>query len=118
MPFWRALFGIIFCYPCFKEMSDAAKTHGVSFPLSPGLIATIWIVLSITWRLPNPYWLICMTAPLVLLPVQNAVNNLNTIVAPGHDPNGRFSVWNIVGIVFGIIWLILVLIGTFSSQQP
>jgi hypothetical protein len=116
MPFWRALFGVFFCYSCFKEIKEVSKTQGVVFPSSPGLLATVWIVLTIASRLPDPYWLVCLVAPLVLIPIQKVVNNLNAVVAPSHNPNVRFSAWNIVGIVFGMIWLILVFISTFFPQ--
>jgi hypothetical protein len=118
MPFWRAFFGVIFCYSCFKEIKEVAKTQNVTFPSTPGLLATIWIVFTITWRLPDPYWLVCLSAPLVLLPIQKTINNLNAVVAPNHNPNSRFSAWNIVGIIFGVIWLLLAFVGTFFPQKP
>jgi hypothetical protein len=115
-PFLRAFFGVIFCYSCLKEIKDVATSRGLSCP-SPGLLTTAWIVLTFTWRLPDPYWLVCITAPLMLIQIQKVVNNLNTVVAPNHNLNARFSAWNIAGIVFGAIWWTLVFIGTFFPQS-
>ncbi|HEX6398025.1 MAG TPA: hypothetical protein VFZ95_11420, partial [Steroidobacteraceae bacterium] len=28
MPFWRAFFGVFFCYPLFKRMNEDGKTYG------------------------------------------------------------------------------------------
>jgi hypothetical protein len=105
MPFWRAVFAVIWCYPCFREIRDVAQqialtyealgrykaSRGLSFPSSPGLLAAGWIILTIMSRLPDPYWFVSFLAPLMLVPVQNAINRLNTVVAPNHNPNSRFS---------------------------
>src|SRR5580698_7122097 len=32
MPFWRAVFGVLFCYPFFREVEDAAASRKISFP--------------------------------------------------------------------------------------
>ena len=77
MPFWRAFFGVIFCYSCFREVKEVATSRGISFPWSPGLLAAGWILLTLTWRLPDPYWFVCCLSPLVLVPVQNVVSRLN-----------------------------------------
>ena len=42
MPFWRAFFGVIFCYSCFREVKEVATSRGISFPWSPGLLAS-WL---------------------------------------------------------------------------
>lgn len=116
MPFWRAFFGIIWCYPFFGEVGDAIKSRGLSFPTSPGFLAAGWIILSLMWRLPNPYWLVSFLAPLALVPVQNTINQLNAAVAPDHDPNSRFSGWNIAGIVIGGIFFVIAFFGAFLPQ--
>jgi hypothetical protein len=116
MPFWRAFFGVFFCYSCFREVEEAARFRGISF-LSPGLLAAIWIILTICWRLPDPYWLVCWLTPFVLVPVQNAINRLNIEIAPNHNRNSRFSGWNIAGIVLGGILFVLSIIGAFMPEQ-
>jgi hypothetical protein len=118
MPFWRAFFGVIFCYSCFKEIRETAKTQGVSLSTSAGLLATVWIILTVSWRLPDPFWLVTMATPFILIPIQQTVNTLNKVVAPDHNPNARFSAWNIVGIVFGVLWLTLVIVGLLLPQSP
>ncbi|HZQ48364.1 MAG TPA: hypothetical protein VFC07_15210, partial [Verrucomicrobiae bacterium] len=117
MPFWRAFFGVFFCYPCFKEVNEVAASRGISVPSSPGLLAGSWIILTLAWRLPDRYWLVCFLTPLLLVPTQNAINRLNTVVAPNHVPNSRFSGWNIAGIVVGGIWFVLTIIRTLLPSQ-
>ena len=115
MPFFRAFFCVFYCYSLFKEVKIIATSRGLSSP-SPGLIAIVWIVLTISWRLPDPYWLMCLVTPLVLVPIQKVVNNLNTVIAPNHNPNARFSGWNIAGIVVGGIFILLIVIALFLPK--
>jgi hypothetical protein len=70
MPFWRAFFYVLFCYPCFREMGSVAASRGSGFPASPGLLASMFILLVLACRLPGPFWFVGWLAPLVLLAVQ------------------------------------------------
>jgi len=117
MPFWRAFFGVLFCYSCFKEIKDVATPRGILFPSSPGLIATGWIILKLSLKLPDPYWFVCWLTPLLLVPIQNVINRLNAVVAPNHNPNSRFSGWNIAGTVIGGIVFVLIIIGSLLPSQ-
>ncbi|MGD0651193.1 MAG: hypothetical protein ABSA97_08660 [Verrucomicrobiia bacterium] len=116
IPFWRAFFAVIFCYPCFEEIQQVAKSRGVSFPSSPGFFAVVWIALTLTWRLPDPYGLVYWLTPLVLVPIQKVINDLNAGVAPNHNPNARFSGWNITGTIIGGILFVLSIVGTVIPQ--
>ena len=116
MPFWRAFFAFFFCYSFFKEVKDSAASRSVVVGFSPGLLAVAWIGVTLCWRLPDPYWLVDTLAVLALLPVQKVVNEVNASFAPNHAPNVRFSGWNIAGIVFGGLLLVLAIIGTFLPE--
>jgi len=115
IPFWRSLFALIFCYWFFKLVKEVATFHRIPFRSSPGILAITWIILELTWRLPHPYWILCWLTPLILVPVQNAVNRVNAVLAPLHNRNSRFSGWNIAGIVVGGILVVLSLIGAFLA---
>ncbi len=116
MPFWRAFFGVIFCYSFFCEVQDESASRGISFPSHPFLLTVGWIILTFMWRLRDPYWLICLLSPLVLVPVQKTINRLNAAVAPSHDRNSRFSGWNIAGVVIGGILFVCSIIGALLPQ--
>ena len=118
MPFWRGFFGVIFCHACFREMREASEDRGLSKLPLIGWLTLAWILLTISWRLPDPYWLITWLSPLVLVRMQKLVNELNSTVAPSHDPNDRYSRWNIAGIVVGGILLVLTIIGIFLPDDP
>jgi hypothetical protein len=116
MPFWRAFFAFFFCYSFFREVKGSAVARSVAVEFSPGLLAAVWIGVTLCWRLPDPYWLVDTLAVLALLPVQKVVNEVNASFAPNHTPNARFSAWNIAGIVFGGLLFVLAIIGTFFPE--
>lgn len=118
MPFWRAFFGVIFCHGCFREIRDTSEDRKLQNLPPIGWLTVAWILLTLSWRLPDPYWLITWLSPLVLMRMQKLVNELNSTVAPSHDPNKRFSAWNIVGIVIGGILILLVIVGMFLPDDP
>jgi hypothetical protein len=86
---------------------------GLSETIPAGPLAAGWIITSLLWRLPDPYWLVSMLPFLFMLPVQALANRINATVAPRHDPNRRFTAWNWVGVVFGVIFMILIIVGMF-----
>lgn len=112
-PFWRALFGIIFCYQCFREIKAIATSRKMVCSWSAGWLALVWIGLSLSARLPYPIAFLCWLKPLALLPIQYVINDLNIAVAPGHDPNAKLSGWNILAIVVGVCLFLIIFFGSF-----
>src|ERR1700738_2366237 len=55
-PFWRAFFGVIFCYACLKRIRDYGLQQGLTSAPPMGLIAIGWVVTTLSWRLPDPFW--------------------------------------------------------------
>jgi len=117
MPFWRAFFCVIFCYPCFARIKQSGINRGVGPAPEIGLLTAGYVLATAAWRLPNPYNLISFSSVFFLLPVQSYVNKLNASASPAHDPNSRFSVWNWVGIVVGGTLFLLSIIGSFMPNE-
>ncbi|GBD98851.1 hypothetical protein BMS3Abin07_00879 [bacterium BMS3Abin07] len=115
-PFWRAFFAYFFCYSFFKKVQASAEGISLKKSISPGILATGWIVLTLLWKLPAPYWIVTYFAVIFLLPVQSLMNNINDAVAPGHDKNGKFTGWNIFGVVVGGLFFALILLSTFLPE--
>ena len=116
LPFWRALFAVLFCYSLF----DRVRKHSPETPsskLPAGPLAAAWIIPTVLWRLPDPYWLITFLGIFALVPVQTAINTVNRSVAPDHDPNSRFTGWNWLGVVLGGPFFLLGVYGTFLPPQ-
>jgi hypothetical protein len=116
-PFWRAFFAFFYCYQCFSRIRDSGASNGILPSLSVGALAAGWIITTLTWRLPDPYWLITYFSFLFMLPVQAYANRVNEVVAPQHNLNSRFTPWNWVGVVVGGLFFALVVVVTFMLDQ-
>ncbi len=117
-PVPRAIFGFFFCFAMFDRMRRDGAAHAVGGAPAMGPLTALWIIVSLCWKLPDPYWLVSMLAFVALLPVQDFVNRVNAQAAPGHDANRRFSALNWVGIVLGGAFLVLAIIGTLAGPVP
>ncbi len=115
-PFWRAAFAVFFCHGCFKDVRDGAEKRGLPNNFNADGMAAGWILTTILWRLPDPYWLVTHCAVLFLLPVQAAANEINRKDFPDHEINSRFTAMNIFGVVVGGLLLILGVVGTFMPD--
>ena len=112
-PFWRAFFVLFFCHSLFKRIREYRSDLPAS-SLGAGPLAAVWIVLTLLWKLPDPYWLVSYLPALVLVPVQRAINSINLVVAPAHEPNSRFSAWNWVTVALGGPFFLLVIYAAMS----
>ena len=117
MPFWRAFFGFFFCYPCFKAVEEFDHPAFASRSLGAAPLTAGWIVTSLLWRLPDPWWFASMLAFVFMIPVQRRVNEINAAVEPAHDRNSRLNWLNWIGVIVGGGMLILSVIGTFLVPE-
>ena len=117
MPFWRAFFAYFFCYSLFKRMRDTSESQKSKKSIAAGPLATGWIVTTILWKLPDPYWLVTYFAVLFILPIQLVVNEINQIASPKHRHNRNFTGWNLAGILIGGPLFLLLLIGTLIQLK-
>ena len=116
-PIWRAIFAILFCYPLFDRIRLKARSHDIATSLPAGPLAAGWIVFTLCARLPDPAFLLWPLSIACLVPVQKTVNAINAVTDPEHDPNARFSGWNIAALIIGgLLWL-LALIGLFAPAK-
>lgn len=117
-PFWRAVFSIIFCAKCFEDIQSAEAKAGLRSSFSAAGMAAGWIITTLLWKLPDPFWLLTNCAVLFLIPVQRAANEINRGVSPLHEVNGSYGGWNIFGVVAGGLLFVLSLVGAFISDAP
>lgn len=96
----RALLSVFFCYRLFQRVRQAGLAAGAP-DFAAGALATLYIVTSVFWLLPDAWLIIAEAGVLCLLPVQRAANQVNALEAPAHDRNGRFTAGNLVVIVLG-----------------
>lgn len=112
----RALFFPFTAYYLFKRMREQGAKHGVDLPGIGGLAVTVF-VLNISWRLPDPWWLVSIFAFLPLVTVQKAVNAINEKVAPDMEPNRRLGAGNIVAVLVGGAITALAVVGVFMPVE-
>ena len=117
-PFWRGVFAVLFCYSLLRRIRETDVDAGLRNALPAGPLATGWILLTVAWKLPDPYWLLTYFAVVFLLPVQSHINHMNEAAAPGHNANARFSAWNWVATVLGGLFVALGILGTFFPHRP
>lgn len=116
IPVLRAIFGVLFAYPLFKDIRERGRSASLVLLPSGGALAFLFFLLQATWRLPDPLWLLGFLTVLPLIVVQRDIAKLHA--ALGLDPgiNDRFTWKNILVIVFGGLWLLLALAGTFLVE--
>jgi len=107
----QALFYPVLAYFLFRRIEAERRKHGAGRPLVPGLLAAALFVLTVLWRLPDPYWLIAIFAFAPIVPVQVAVNALNEKLAPDADENRRLSPWNVLALLAGGLVLAMMIVG-------
>ncbi|AXQ28234.1 DUF4339 domain-containing protein [Solimonas sp. K1W22B-7] len=117
-PVARTLFGIFFVHVLFRRVRDDAEAAGLSPSYSVALLTTLFIVMALTWRLPDPWDWISAMHVFVLLPVQALANRINAAVAPGHERNERYSGANIATIVIGGLLMVMAVLGSFIEEEP
>lgn len=114
-PVARAIFSGITAYFCFEQMEDIlAKRLGRRAPeLHGGIAALLYFLLSATGRMPHPFWMISLLAPLPVLWVNQRVR------AAGLADRGlvageplSWGAWLLVAV--GGCCFLLVLIGSFA----
>ncbi|MEX0998369.1 MAG: zinc-ribbon domain-containing protein [Thermodesulfobacteriota bacterium] len=123
-PFWRAVFAVFFCYSLFKKVLESAKKQAYQSSYSPGWLAAVYISLLLlgsglgnidSYDLEfNFIWLIVVISTFIpLLPIQKAINFNNEKIKGSKVLPEGFSSGEVVLIVIGVLWFLLVLWGTF-----
>jgi hypothetical protein len=120
IPFWRAFFAIFWIIPLLREIHLTQKEmNPENDRLIPAeLLGIIYIIVEISWRLPDPFWLVSLLAFVPLLVAQSYVNAINAEVAPNAPTNSGFTWANWIWIVCGGLLLILALIGALLPDSP
>ena len=112
-PFWRAFFTPFWSFALFERVRIAAERRKLSVGWSEGLLGVLYFILSITWRLPDPWWIISLGAFLPLIPVVRTIEQMHAAEPAVEGLNSRYTAPNIVAMIIGGIVLILALLGTF-----
>jgi hypothetical protein len=116
-PFWRAFFAPLWAFSLFPRLGRLAAIYGVPATWSGSGLALAYFLIHITWRLPDPYWLVSLLGFLPVLVAQRSVNGLNAEVAPDAPRNASYSGLNVVAIVIGGLLLVFAILGTILPLE-
>jgi hypothetical protein len=99
-------------------MQELAVSEGVVSRWSPMVLGISYFVLSILWRLPDPWWWINLASFVPMLPVQLTAQRLNhrKLNVVTEDPNNKYSGKNIALICVGALLILTALAGTFMPE--
>ena len=117
MPIPRAIFVIFFFHELVKEVNETGRERGFLAPLNVGGLTALFIVLTITWRLPSVLGLIAFLAIIPLLFVQNRMNEINEQAAPLADRNQRIRGWNWLALFLGLPFFLFAVWLTFTEPS-
>ncbi len=117
-PALRTLFTGIFCYALFRRVAEDALARGIARVPSPVASAVAFVLLSITWQLPGPWSSLSLLSLVPLLLVQRAASAAALAAVPTADPNTRLTPINWVGVVFGVLILVMAVIGLTLAPPP
>ena len=115
-PAWRGVFAFFFCNSLLNRIKHYATQAQVPASYSSVLLTATYILLTLCYRLPDPWWLAGMCSFLPLIPVQNVINQINAKETPTADSNARLSGANWALIVIGGSMYLLGMIGIFLPR--
>jgi hypothetical protein len=116
-PFWRAFWAPLWGFALFERIHEAAERKRLSVGWSAGWMGFFYLLLSVLWRLPDPWWLVSLLAFVPMIPVVGTIQKLHATEPAAEGQNGSYSGVNIAMIVLGTVFLVLALIGTFMPAE-
>lgn len=114
-PFWRSFFAPLFTGSLAKQIKKYLEGKNSPCDYSPTFIGISYFILSISWKLSDPYWLIAF---FTFLPVLPLVKSMNTYWQKEEQnlPFAKFTWWQIILVILGIILVILLIGGSFLPE--
>jgi Double zinc ribbon len=115
-PFWRAFWAPLWGFSFFQRVRERSTTEGVRVEWNPWPLAAFYFVLTVSWRLPDPWWLISLFSFVPMIPVQQVTQRINARCTTQETSNDVYSGANIATIVCGGLFLVLAVVGTFLPE--
>ena len=113
-PLWRTFFSVIWIYSLLKRMRETATAAQVPSHWTAAFTTAAYLLITCALFLPDPYQVLSLLVVVPLVPVQRTVNRLNAAVAPAALRNDTYTGRNLVLIVVGVIFYLLVIIGLMA----
>jgi hypothetical protein len=113
-PFWRTLFAPLWAFQLFTRVRDRVHRGGVAVEWNARGLATVFLVLNLLWRLPDPWWLVSFLTIVPMIPVQQSAQRLNDLVGLGESRNTGYTTANVITMVIGGTLFVLSIIDAVS----
>lgn len=107
----RALFAPVTAYWLFREVPEIVRPRRIGW--SAGSVAILYLALSASWQLPDPWWLMSLGSFAALIPVQRTINDAAARDLSPDVIDNRYSGLHVAVIIVGGLFLVLAVIGTF-----
>jgi len=116
-PWARALFSPLWAFLCFSDLRDATSNRRRTLAFAPGLLGVAYFLLNLASRLPDPMWLVALFTFVPLLPVNSLLRRYHREEGMDMRALDRFGVWHILVVIFGGVFLLLAVAGTFMQDD-
>lgn len=114
-PFWRAFFAPVWAGSIAGHIQKYLKEKSNPSNYSPTLIGITYFLIFILHKLPDPYWIVSYFTFLPILPLLNNMNNYWQ-KEEQNLPTKKFTWWQIILVILGIILFILIIIASFLPE--
>lgn len=114
-PFWRAVFCPLFAGNLAGSLKKYLKEKDCPSDFSPLAIGVSFFFLSLSHKLPDPYWLISNLTFAPILPLVDSMNNFWK-TEEQELPLKKFRWWQILLIIFGGLFFVLSVFGAFIPE--
>lgn len=112
-PFWRGLFATITCFWLFSILEKYIKNFNEK-AFSGIAFAVLYLILNLTYKLPDPYWLIGFASVILLAVIQSKINSVNAVNFKEAPQNN----WSLANTLWAIPWTLIFLLGIWGTFLP
>lgn len=116
MPVLRSIFLIFFFHRLVREVNDAAAAQHIDRRLSVEGLTALFVILTLTQRLPDPAWIISFLVIVPIAMLQKLANEVNQKAAPLADRNEEIRGWDWLPVTLGVVAAVLIMIGLFMPE--
>ena len=116
-PFWRGVFGVFWTFSLGKKLLIDAKERSIAIELPATKLGIVYFVVNSLYRLPGQYWLLSLLAFIAILPFETAARRLNGNGGLSEPTSGTYSGWIIAWLIFGSLFLLLAIVGSFIPES-
>ena len=115
-PFWRAVWAPLWGFSLFARIHRRGVVEGLEVEWASGFLGTVFLLLSMMWRLPDPWWLIGYFNFLAVIPVQRTADQVNARARSSESPNRHYGAANVLTIIIGGALVLLAFLGTLEGE--